>query len=478
MEEKISCPKVFISYSWVVGDRVLGLAQRLMANGVEVVLDKWDLKPGHDKYAFMEQSVNDNSIGKVLVICDKSYCDKANLRTGGVGDETVIITAEVYGQVKQEKFIPIVFERDSEGKECIPHYIKSKIYIDLSEDNVEYEKHFEILLRDIYNCPSFPKPTLGQRPDWLDLEEKEYSSVHDTIKQLRACKPENKTKVAILIKRAESDIVDALKSFSLSESKSYDDALLDVIGQMRLLRDLIIDYIIALLESGFSVVESVITLIESMYNETHRDHMYGIQHYMVEAYDFFIWELFISITALFLHYEQYEMVRELLQHSYFLQKKGFDALEPGYYGRFYHVCNVIEKTCKPKYKNPRILTLQGELLVQRERKPILTKESLSNADLVLFQMYSILAKSEPRTDNWFPLSYLYHDEHQNFWVRLASRKYCYKLMPLFGAETIERLKELIKLSNETPNRLRFPNSGEYPQKIGDSIRSERIGLLD
>ena len=84
--------KVFISYSWAVQDRVVELAERLVANGVDVVLDVWDLMPGHDKYAFMEQSVNDQTVNKVLIICDKTYTEKADARQGGVGDETVIIS--------------------------------------------------------------------------------------------------------------------------------------------------------------------------------------------------------------------------------------------------------------------------------------------------------------------------------------------------------------------------------------------------
>ena len=47
-------PKVFISYSWTKSDLVLQVANRLMSHGVEVVLDKWDLKEGQDKYVFME----------------------------------------------------------------------------------------------------------------------------------------------------------------------------------------------------------------------------------------------------------------------------------------------------------------------------------------------------------------------------------------------------------------------------------------
>jgi hypothetical protein len=66
--------KVFISYSWSSEDHqkwVLDLANKLMSDGVEVILDRWDLKPGQDKYHFMEQMVKDEAITKVLVICDR-----------------------------------------------------------------------------------------------------------------------------------------------------------------------------------------------------------------------------------------------------------------------------------------------------------------------------------------------------------------------------------------------------------------------
>lgn len=125
-------PKIFISYAWESSDLVLELAQRLVSHGVDVVLDKWDLKEGQDKYAFMERCVNDSEITKVLIICDKAYAQKANERTGGVGDETVIISSEIYGNTKQEKFIPIIAERDEEGQPYVPTYIKTRIYNDLS----------------------------------------------------------------------------------------------------------------------------------------------------------------------------------------------------------------------------------------------------------------------------------------------------------------------------------------------------------
>ena len=58
-------PKVFISYSWSSSDHekwVLNLAEKLRGDGIDVILDKWDLGVGHDKYAFMERMVTDKDI--------------------------------------------------------------------------------------------------------------------------------------------------------------------------------------------------------------------------------------------------------------------------------------------------------------------------------------------------------------------------------------------------------------------------------
>jgi hypothetical protein len=36
------------------------------------------LKEGQDKYHFMEQMVNDETVDKVLLVCNKEYAQKAN----------------------------------------------------------------------------------------------------------------------------------------------------------------------------------------------------------------------------------------------------------------------------------------------------------------------------------------------------------------------------------------------------------------
>ena len=115
MKPTIEKPKVFISYAWgsqEYQDRVVALSRDLMGDGIDVLLDKWSLKEGHDTYAYMEQSVNNNDVTNVLILLDPVYAQKANTRTGGVGTETQIISPEIYNNVTQEKFLPIVMERD------------------------------------------------------------------------------------------------------------------------------------------------------------------------------------------------------------------------------------------------------------------------------------------------------------------------------------------------------------------------------
>jgi len=115
-------PRVFISYSWTSPEHekwVLYLATKLYADGIYVVMDKFDLHAGHDTHAYMEKMVTDKSISKVLLVCDLQYARKAEKRKGGVGTEVQIISREIYEKVEQDKFIPIVVEYDKQNKPAL-----------------------------------------------------------------------------------------------------------------------------------------------------------------------------------------------------------------------------------------------------------------------------------------------------------------------------------------------------------------------
>jgi hypothetical protein len=162
-------PKLFVSYSWSTPEHeawVLSLATALRDDGVDVILDKWDLKEGHDAYKFMEQMVSNPDVRKVALVCDSKYVEKANNRKGGVGAEAQIISPEIYVKEDQSKFVAVVAERDTNGLPFLPTYYQSRIYIDLSENDL-YAKNYEQLLRWIFDKSFYIKPELGTPPGFL-----------------------------------------------------------------------------------------------------------------------------------------------------------------------------------------------------------------------------------------------------------------------------------------------------------------------
>ena len=138
------------------------VCERLKADHVDVLLDQWHVKEGDDFYHFMEKSVNDPTVNAVLLFCDKLYTQKANSRTAGVGAESQIISPEVYESLSNSRVIPLICELDEHGKECRPHFVRSRFYIDFSSDEL-VNANWEQLIRRIYGKPQFKEVGLPDR---------------------------------------------------------------------------------------------------------------------------------------------------------------------------------------------------------------------------------------------------------------------------------------------------------------------------
>ncbi|MCH7414331.1 toll/interleukin-1 receptor domain-containing protein [Belliella sp. R4-6] len=156
-------PIVFISYSWDTPeheDWVLEMATKLRKNGVDVILDKWDLGPlGKPLPHFMENAVR--KAKRVICVMTPNYKLKTDSLTGGVGYEYSIISAEIFSDIQTSKFIPLI--RTGPNDKAIPSSLAGRKYIDMKDGVISNEK-MEELLRDIYEEPKFKKPPLGQKP--------------------------------------------------------------------------------------------------------------------------------------------------------------------------------------------------------------------------------------------------------------------------------------------------------------------------
>ena len=222
MASSIDSPKVFISYSWKpIGNKqkTIALAERLESEGVNVVLDEWNLAEGQDKYQFMEQMVNDVEVKRVLIICNKEYSDKANSKSGGVGIESLIISDEVYSKADQKKFIPLIFERDVDGKEFVPTFIKSRIYIDLSNDEI-FEEEYEKLMRNLFDKPASKRPPRGKPPAYITQEDPVFLRTSHKVSTIHNALISEKKNYQVFIDEYYETFLQALTDFEIQSEDS------------------------------------------------------------------------------------------------------------------------------------------------------------------------------------------------------------------------------------------------------------------
>ncbi len=162
----IENPIVFLSYSWDNEDHknwILSLAKKLTENGVEVLLDRYELVPGKNMLHFMQDALK--RAHKVVMIFTPNYKLKADKKEGGVGYEYSILNVELYKTiVSNSKYIPVLKEGTVE--KSIPDFIQQFVAIHMTDNYIFEEKINELLLA-IYDKPQIEKPKIGKRPEFL-----------------------------------------------------------------------------------------------------------------------------------------------------------------------------------------------------------------------------------------------------------------------------------------------------------------------
>lgn len=159
-------PRVFISYSWDSEPHkewVLKLSEDLRKNGVETLLDRYELIAGKNLSHFMEESIE--TAEKVLVIFTEQYKEKASGRTGGVGVEYSILNSDLCDDIAgNKKYIPVL--RSGSKKDSIPLFMRQYIAVYML-DNLAYEEKLKEILHAIYEKPMIQKSQIGSMPDFL-----------------------------------------------------------------------------------------------------------------------------------------------------------------------------------------------------------------------------------------------------------------------------------------------------------------------
>ena len=175
-------PKVFISYSYDSSEHKLWvseLAEKLRSNGVDAILDQWELTIDEDPTQFMESGVKGSD--RVLVICTDSYVRKANGGEDDVGYEPMILTKKHVEDLGTNKFIPII--RQTLWEDKTPTFFQKRVYIDFTDDS-QFDEKFSELLHERLQVPVLQKPSV---PHIESLHVKNYRALRDIeLKQLKS----------------------------------------------------------------------------------------------------------------------------------------------------------------------------------------------------------------------------------------------------------------------------------------------------
>lgn len=446
-------PKAFISYSWTTQahrEFVRNLADRLLADGIDIMLDVYDLQEGHDKYAFMERMVTDDSVTHVLVFSDKEYRDKANDRKAGVGAESQIISQEVYDQVNQSKFIPIVCEFDENSNPYLPVFLESRVWIDFSNEQ-KINANWEQLLRVLYDKPQFIKPEIGKAPSYITSDV--------PVPAIGSSAKFNSLKQAILegkkgVGSYRSDFLDSCLSYAdelrireRPNVESIGEKVFEDANKLKIVRDPLVDWV--LLE-GESTPEEEFSGILIEFLEKIRElksrpaEITSWNESWFEAHSVFVYEVFLYFVAALLKTRSYRVLHKIYTAHYLLpetERSGDRQFER--FSSFYGYSETLQPVLAPE--GQRLYAPAAELLKRHADRQDLPFSEIMQAELLTLLMSFII----PDT-NWYPqtLHYSSYGARYPFFIRAAQHEHFMKLAIVTGIEDAHVLRSKVRESSE------------------------------
>lgn len=460
-------PKVFISYSWHPEKNkiwVQRLAERLIQDGVNVKLDVWDLKHGHDKYVFMEQMVKDSDIKKVLVICNEDYARKADDRTGGVGTESTIMSSDIYSLAEQTKFIPILVEKKN-GEPCLPTFLKSRMYIDMSSNDI-YELGYDQLLRDIYEKPLLRKPALGKMPSYLEADEPVLLSTAQEQRMLKE-KVAESTNLQTWIAKYCDKLIESLDQFKVTFRGGKTGDLIEMIeksiASMQVVNNDFITFVETVASNSECNGKQFVDFFEKLlqYYEDKDIELASSTdswHLCNDNYRFFNYELFLSFAAIMLKYERFDIIKEVVDTDYCILSNRL--------GRQIKALNFAEfqkhNYTLDYYKGNNGYSPSSQVANLMRNYGGDKFNTWVEVDILLYYLSLIYGKPGDRMSMWYPTLSIYNRAFEIL-PKIASMRYFEKAKIMFDVGDKDSFKTLLVRTKDELQRdayHRIPNLKE------------------
>lgn len=479
---KIEKPKVFISYAWTSDayvNKVAAFASSLIDIGIEVLFDKFEMRPGNELNDFMEKSVKDTTVTHVLLLLNKTYKDKADNRVGGVGKETQILSEELYNNVNQTKIIPVVFEKGDNGEIYKPTYLGSTYFVDLADES-KYDSEFKLLVKSIYGETIYRKPELGKTPAWVTEEitfAPKISLQFASLKTQTNIDVNNQNFIQYL-----HDITKKILDYNLIIDNTSDDnefykRYLEKYNGLLPIRDEFLE----LVKNSF-YVKSPEKKISSFFEKTFNS-LKNLNSQHKELISILIHELFIYSVAFFLKTEKYAEIGYLLGKSYSVNTYG-ERLST--YSSFYSTQhNNLDYAVRLR-DDTKYFTGTGNLWIENLKVDFCSKGDFTLADILCFNYYLF----GYRTDldmHWFPITYVYGNSHYSgenvlgvFAAKLKTKEFLRDCLQLFNFKSEEdfltRYKEVEKQYQDGKLRdFRYQSAWDSAPLLCQFTKSDDIG---
>ena len=474
-------PRAFISYAWSSPTHqswVIALATRLREDGVDVILDVWDLKPGHDAYQFMEAMVTDTSVTKVLMVCDKTYVEKANGRKGGVGTESQIISPELYGQGAQDKYAALMTDADEAGEAHVPVFYKGRIYFDFRSAD-RFEESYEQLLRWAVDRPQHVKPKLGAVPETILAAAPVASGTQSRARRAEEALRQEAAAAAALVREYGDALVAELKLLGPVEveGEAYDDAILKSIEAMRPYLRQFAELVQTAVRFARAprIWDRVLGIHEQLGSLMFRDR--DISQWNSLQFDPFIiaaHDAFLTSIALALDEERFDLVEAALARPYLLEERtGGQGRATQDFTAFNQYVQSME--VRKRRLGLNRISLEADLLHDAfPRGSVPSFDSLMQADFVLY-----VRATARQGGNWYPYSLVY--TFRRFapfpiFARAESKQYFDSIARLLGAVSVDAFKvQIAELEASERGRRMFQYQGLAITQLANAAN---IGVLN
>ncbi len=463
-------PKVFISYSWTTQQHrelVRSWADRLLNDGVDVIIDIYSLQDGQDTYAFMEMMVTDSSVTNVLIFCDSEYAEKADDRRRGVGVESQIISKEVYDKVEQTKFIPFVCEFREDGTPFLPTFLKSRLWIDFSSPE-KVNENWERLIRNLYGMPLYEKPKVGEPPAYLKATTTPPSPAKQRFALLRQSILEAKPSLPRYRKEfleACLEYADGLRIRERPDVENLGQMVLEDFRKLVLVRDHIVDWVLleAEVATSESFSEALIELLERLLElRTRPTEVSSWNDTWFEAHRLFAYEAFLYVIASLLKARAYKDLNNVFSSTYFLPpaervgNRNFMKFD-GFWTHSRALDSVLSS------EGQRYFSPAAELLKRHANRDDVPFFELIQADLLALLMSCITPGTE-----WYPqlMHYARYEADFPLFIRASRHKDFANLAIVTGISDVENLRREVL---EGFGRLEVETWSDFRSRFGTNF---------